>query len=174
MPGLFIFLLLFVAGFCELAVGNLGLFAPLLAVAVFYAGNAFRWEQVLPLAVIVIAAHEAFLARQFAPGIVLLAPTIAAARLWTRHGNREALPLQALPGAAVGLVWGIGVTAAESLRDGALAAMPWRHHLWLLLQAALAGALALPLICAVCDRLARKAFLPRYARAAAKFGMRTE
>jgi hypothetical protein len=172
MSWIYITLLLFAAGTIELVAGNFGVLLPALAVALFYACAVYPWERVLPAALLISAAHELVLGRHSGAGILLVGLVGAMAIFWARHGNCGSVPLQALPGAAAGFLWSMGLFLGEVWFQERFSTDLLRHTAWLLVQATAGAALLLPLVCLWLDALAERAMLPQYCRIQRRKGIK--
>jgi len=152
----------FISMLLELLCGNHGLLVPLLLLSAFYFTITVGWRRtVIPFAVLGAVA-DLVLGRSLPALICLLPIVMMLALFWRRHGDCAMIPLQVLPGTAVGFVAVSGLLIMESLTVERLSAGLLRHSLWLLFHCTLAGALLLPFLCSLYDRLAAGMAFPCY------------
>ncbi len=151
---IWIWLIMFLAAVLEVVAGNLGLFVPLAALAGFYLLVTFGWRSALTPILAAVMIVDATYGRNYFIGIPLTLYLTLLSLLWRRRGNCQTIPVQALPGIAVGLAWAGAVLFCESFLMEHFFWGLTRHNLWLLLQAVLGSLILLPLLCRGLDSLA--------------------
>ncbi|MCF7854484.1 MAG: hypothetical protein K9N51_06800 [Candidatus Pacebacteria bacterium] len=165
MTGIWIITTASLALFIEIFAGNAGLAVPMLGLTAFYLFVACDWEKgVIPLAVAAVIL-DSTLGRSSFISLLLLAPIGVLAYFWRRRGECGRATLQALPGLAVGLMWGTLLLTVESLVQERISVGLLRHDAWLLMQFILFGIIGLPLICRAADYAASRLGLPLYVQA---------
>ena len=155
----------------EIVAGTHGWYIPILALFCFYAAVVFGWQRTLLPAATAAVLLDTTLARTSFASVLLLVVVFWLARNWVRFGECGTAWLQAVPGAAAGLLWGGGVILTESLLVERWGWHLLRHDSWLLLQAGLSGAVFLPLVVRAADAAANRMGFPLYADVQKKRGL---
>ena len=152
----------FCAAVLEAILGNSGVPAPLVAIVTFYFTVLLGWKPVFIPAVVAGTLLDLLLSRAFPTALMLLPGVMALALFWRQHGDCKAVSAQALPGALVGAIVGVGRLVLE-----AWAAEPWCRglvfrSLWLLFLFVLVSLALTPALFKGLDRLAKGLDLPLY------------
>lgn len=163
MQAILILLTVFGALLAELGIGRYGVAAPVLATAVFYLATIYGWRRPFLPAVFAGAVLDATLGRHAPVSVLLVLPlALGLAQFWRHEGICRYLMVQMLPGAFLGLFQAAVLLTAESFLGERFFWGLLRHNLWAALQLMVGGMVALPLVCGVLDRVARRLALPRY------------
>ena len=162
MQTVWISLVAFAAVLLELTAGFYGLAVPAVSVAVFYLAAVFGWRAAVFPALLAAAVPEILFGQFPALALLVIPGVLALARFWRSEGNCRLLPLQAVPGAACGLLQAAVLLPIESFGQERFFWQLLAHNLWLALQMVVTGALLALLFCLFLDRLARRLGFRRY------------
>jgi hypothetical protein len=146
----------FVAMLLETVTSTHGVAVPAVQIVAFYLVIAHGWQRALIPAAMAGAGLDVVLGRAFPCSLLALPVVFVAALFWRRQGDCRLRPLQAVPGAFVGLVSGAVAIACERLPD---AFVSWQLVLeltGLVVRVMLGGAIALPALGWVFDGVARR------------------
>ena len=146
----------------ELAAGRFGLLIPFFLAVVFYFMIIYPASRILLLIAVFAVILDLAFARSGIVTLGIAALTVYGARLWNKHGDCHRQILQCVPGAILGFVWCGGLIIVEKLMQEPL---HWRTVgacVFLIVEAAVLGAVALPAVVIVMDTIAERLNLAEY------------
>jgi hypothetical protein len=152
----------FCATWLEILVGTAGLPLPVLAATAFYLTAVFGWRPMLVPALACGTALDLAFGHVGPTAVLALVLVMALAGFWRRQGDCRSLPLQAVPGALVGIAYGGVLILCGKALSGPLSLGLLLHSVLMLLGVLVLGAGLQPLLCHALDRLALQLHLPRY------------
>ena len=155
---------LFLAVVAEIVIGNYGVVAPVVGIAVFYFATVAGWPRALVPSLAAGALVDLALGRRLPVAVTVAALLVLMARFWVRHGTLRRFRAQSLPGGAVGAVAGtVQVVLASLIEESGGLGLLW-HNARLVAGSTLAGVAGLPLACWLLDRMAGRMAIPLYRR----------
>jgi hypothetical protein len=156
------FICTFAAVLAEIVFGSYGLIVPVFSVTAFYFLVLLDWRQSVPLLLVLGSALDLVFGRRFPCELVVVPVLVPLALGWRRHGDCIHRVAQMIPGLVVGAVSASAALVLVRLPGAGLTwDFAWRNAL-IFAEFAVGGALGLPLISALLDRLAARFDLPRF------------
>ena len=156
----------------ELMLGRMGVPAPLfLAVAFYFFAVYPVWRILLILSLLAVVLDLSF-ARGGSVTLLSLFAALYAMKIWTAHGDCRRMIMQAIPGACLGMLWGVALVIAERMFQQPLTWRTAGGAFLLVWQATFTGLVAMPLLVAFLDAAADRLGMPRY-RTAGKISSRS-
>ncbi len=163
MKWLWLMTVLTLAALLELAAAAQRLLIPVLALSGVYLAVVYGGKRVIVLLLFAAVLLDAVLMRHGPATSLAVLPALSIAAFWRRHGNCRHLPAQVVPGLVAAVAYTLTLMAWKALTASPLVLAELMMDSIFLVEAAVGGALLMPVLCALLDMCAFRLQLPLYA-----------